>query len=49
MGGGLAALWRFLQTRKRFWLPLVVMTAIFADLILWSQGINLVPFTYTKL
>jgi hypothetical protein len=45
----LAGLWGFLRTRKRFWLPLVAITVIFVGLILWSEGIGLVPFTYTRL
>jgi hypothetical protein len=45
----LADLWGFLRTRKRFWLPLAVMTVIFVGLILWSEGIGLVPFIYTRL
>jgi uncharacterized membrane protein len=45
----LAGFWRFVRARKRFWLPIVVLTAIFAGLILLSQGLGLTPFTYTKL
>lgn len=43
------AVWEFLRVRKRLWVPIAVMTAIFAALILLSAGFGLVPFTYTRL
>ncbi|MGC2415505.1 MAG: DUF5989 family protein [Stellaceae bacterium] len=46
---GLARLWGFLRVRKRFWVPIVVMTVIFGGLILLSEGVGLMPFTYTRL
>jgi hypothetical protein len=44
-----AGLWNYLRTRKRFWMPIVVLTAIFGGAILVSAGLGLVPFTYTRL
>ena len=46
---GLTQLWGFLRVRKRLWVPIVVMTLIFGGLILLSEGVGLMPFTYTRL
>ena len=46
---GLVQFWGYLRVRKRFWLPIVVMTLIFAGLVLLSQGIGLTPFNYIRL
>jgi hypothetical protein len=43
------ALWGFLRSRKRFWLPIVALTLIFAVLIMVSERVHLVPFIYTRL
>ncbi|MBV9552176.1 MAG: hypothetical protein JO032_05225 [Alphaproteobacteria bacterium] len=45
MGG----VWGYLWLHKRFWLPVVVLTAIFGGLIVLSAGFGIVPFTYTRL
>ena len=45
----MAAVWIYLRERKRFWVPIVVMTVIFGGAILVSVGLGLVPFTYTRL
>jgi hypothetical protein len=44
-----AGVWGYLKARKRFWVPIVVMTVIFGGAILVSAGLGLVPFTYTRL
>jgi uncharacterized protein DUF5989 len=44
-----AGVWAYLRERKRFWVPIVVLTAIFGGAIIASAGFGLVPFTYTRL
>jgi len=48
-GSGVAGVWGYLRERKRFWVPIVVMTVILGGAILVSAGLGLVPFTYTRL
>ncbi len=45
----MAGVWGYLRERKRFWVPIVVMSVIFGGAILISAGLGLVPFTYTRL
>jgi hypothetical protein len=41
-------LWTFLRVRKKFWLlPIVVMTLVFAALLLLAQSSAIAPFIYT--
>jgi hypothetical protein len=46
---GLVQILDFLRVRKRFWLPIVVITLIFAGLLLLSEGNALTPFVYRRL
>jgi hypothetical protein len=40
--------WAFMRVRKRYWmLPILVMTALFGALIVFSQGPAVAPFLYT--
>ena len=44
----LMELWAFMRVRKKFWLlPVIVMIAVFGDLVVLSQGSAVVPFIYT--
>ena len=44
----LKELWRFLGTRKRFWLlPIVIIMVLFGLLIVFAQGSAIAPFIYT--
>ena len=44
----LAELWKFLRTRKKFWLmPVIVMMAVFGGLVVLSNGSVIAPFIYT--
>ena len=44
----LAELWAFARSRKKFWLlPLIVILALFGDLLILVQGSALAPFIYT--
>ena len=44
----LTELWMFLKVRKKFWLlPIIVMMAVFGDLVVLSQGSAVAPFIYT--
>ena len=45
----MAGVWSYLWARKRFWMPIVVITVLFGGAILVSAGLGLVPFTYTRL
>jgi hypothetical protein len=45
----LAQVWRFLRARKRFWLPVLVISLLFGALLLLSESNALVPFTYRRL
>jgi uncharacterized membrane protein len=41
-------LWRFLKTRKKFWLlPILLMLFLFAFLLVLAPGTALGPFLYT--
>ena len=41
-------LWAFIRTRKKYWLlPIFIMLALFAGLILLTQGTAVAPFIYT--
>ena len=40
-------LWTFLRVRKKFWLPIVVMTLVFGALLLLAQSSAIAPFIYT--
>ena len=40
-------LWLFLRLRKKYWLlPIVVMLAVFAGLIVLTEGSAVAPFIY---
>ena len=44
----IAELWRFMRTRKKYWLlPIVLMMALFGGLIVLTQGTAVAPFIYT--
>ncbi len=44
----LKELWKFLRTRKKFWLfPIFLMMAILGALIVLAQGSAIAPFIYT--
>ena len=44
----LAELWRFLKTRKKFWLmPIVIVCLILGGLLVLAQGSAIAPFIYT--
>ena len=48
MGDFARELWGFLRVRKRYWLtPILVMTALFGALVVFSQGSAVAPFIYT--
>jgi Family of unknown function (DUF5989) len=41
-------LWRFLKTRKKFWLiPIFVMMLLLGGLLVFAQGTAIAPFIYT--
>jgi hypothetical protein len=41
-------LWRFLKTRKKFWLlPLIIVLLFFALIIVFTAGTAIAPFIYT--
>ncbi len=41
-------LWRFLTTRKKFWmLPIVFVVLVMGGLLLLAQGSAIAPFIYT--
>jgi hypothetical protein len=43
----LRELWVFLRLRKKYWLlPIVVMLAVFAGLIVLTEGSAVAPFIY---
>jgi hypothetical protein len=43
----LRELWLFLRLRKKYWLlPIVVMLAVFAGLIVLTEGSAVAPFIY---
>jgi len=40
--------WRFLRTRKRYWLlPILIMMVMFGGLVVLTQGTVVAPFIYT--
>lgn len=44
----LGELWAFLRARKKFWLvPILVVMALLAVLIVFAQGSAVAPFVYT--
>jgi hypothetical protein len=41
-------LWRFLKTRKKFWmLPIMLVVLVMGGLLLLAQGSAIAPFIYT--
>lgn len=44
----LAELWRFMRTRKKFWmLPILVIMVAFGGLVIITKGSAVAPFIYT--
>jgi len=44
----IAELWRFMWSRKKFWLfPVVIMLVLLGTLVVLSQGSAIAPFIYT--
>jgi hypothetical protein len=44
----LADLWGFLKQRKKFWLlPFILITLLFAVLMVFASGSAIAPFIYT--
>ena len=44
----LGELWRFMRTRKKFWLlPIFVVLGLFGVLLVLTQGSAVAPFIYT--
>jgi hypothetical protein len=44
----LVELWRYLRTRKKFWLtPVLIMMVLLGGLIVLTHGSALAPFIYT--
>jgi Family of unknown function (DUF5989) len=40
-------LWRFMRTRKKFWLlPIVIVMVVFGGLLILTQGSVFAPFLY---
>ena len=41
-------MWRFLGTRKKYWLlPIIVVTVVLGGLLVLAQGSVVAPFIYT--
>jgi hypothetical protein len=41
-------LWRFMRTRKKFWLlPILIVMLVFGGLLILTQGSAVAPFIYT--
>jgi hypothetical protein len=41
-------LWRFMRTRKKYWLwPIVMLMLLLGGLVVLSQGSAIAPFIYT--
>ena len=41
-------LWRFMRTRKKFWLlPIIVVTVLLGGVLVLAQGSVVAPFIYT--
>ena len=44
----LAELWRFIRTRRKFWLiPVLVMMVVLGGLVVLTKGSAVAPFIYT--
>jgi hypothetical protein len=44
----LCELWRFLRSRKKFWLlPIILLMLVMGGLLILAQGSALAPFIYT--
>ncbi len=44
----ISELWRFLRTRKKYWLwPIIVVMLLLGALIVLAQGSAIAPFIYT--
>jgi hypothetical protein len=44
----LAELWRFMRTRKKFWLlPIILTMALLGGLVILTKGSAVAPFIYT--
>jgi hypothetical protein len=44
----LSELWRFMRTRKKFWLlPILIMMVVFGGLVVLTKGSAIAPFIYT--
>ncbi len=44
----LGDLWRYMRTRKKFWLaPIIIVLLILGGLIIVAQGSAVAPFIYT--
>jgi hypothetical protein len=41
-------LWRFMRTRKKYWLlPVLIVMLVFGGLLILTQGSAVAPFIYT--
>ncbi len=41
-------LWRFMRTRKKYWLwPIIVVMVLVGSLVVLTQGSAIAPFIYT--
>lgn len=41
-------MWRFLGTRRKFWLlPIIIVTVLIGGLLILAQGSVVAPFIYT--
>lgn len=41
-------LWRFMRTRKKFWLlPIIIVMLLLGALLIFAQGSAVAPFVYT--
>ena len=48
MSGIFLEFWRYLRTRKKYWLlPILVALGVLGGLIVFAQGSALAPFIYT--
>lgn len=44
----LIELWKFLRTRKKYWLlPVIIVMLLFGALLVFAQGSAIAPFIYT--
>lgn len=44
----LSEYWRFLRTRKKFWmLPILLMLFVLGGLLVFAEGSAIAPFIYT--